>query len=281
MADLWRAPVRAWRCRACKYVTRLPVATCRPSPCLAVSPETDLLSNLAPQTDEEHAKTKLAAERFLADPAQGPRLQDALIAYDREHDSYIEEFWYESYLGQTESVRRRGEQVSAGRLWGPMAARCRDLADTLPPCCCACIALPHQVVLSLNPFFILSQSPTPTPPPPPPSSSTTGPSTATLVPPNHVQLTRASSLILSSLSFIHDLRTGQLAPDVLRGGKPLDMSQYERLFGTARVPRGKGGCEMKTDSTSRHVVVIRRGQICASRWLVPVWRSARLTLSPR
>jgi carnitine O-acetyltransferase len=135
--------------------------------------------------------------------------------------------------------------------------------------------------LSLNPFFILSQSPTPTPPPPPPSSSTTGPSTATLVPPNHVQLTRASSLILSSLSFIHDLRTGQLAPDVLRGGKPLDMSQYERLFGTARVPRGKGGCEMKTDSTSRHVVVIRRGQICASRWLVPVWRSARLTLSPR
>ena len=137
MAHLWRAPVRAWRCRACKYVTRLPVATCRPSPSLALPPVTDLLSNLAPQTDEEHAKTKLAAERFLADPAQGPRLQDALIAYDREHDSYIEEFWYESYLGQTESVRRRGERVSAGRLWGLMAARCRDLADTLPPCCCA------------------------------------------------------------------------------------------------------------------------------------------------
>lgn len=56
------------------------------------------------QSDEEHTRTKLAAERFLADPAQGPRLQQLLVAYDRERDSYIEEFWYESYLGQTESV---------------------------------------------------------------------------------------------------------------------------------------------------------------------------------
>lgn len=36
---------------------------------------------------------------------------------------------------------------------------------------------------------------------------------------------RATSLILSSLGFIHDLRTGQLAPDQVKG-IPLDMYQY-------------------------------------------------------
>lgn len=49
------------------------------------------------------------------------------------------------------------------------------------------------------------------------------------------QLSRAAALILSSLSFIHDLRNGHLKPDDVRG-IPLDMSQYERLFGSCRVP---------------------------------------------
>lgn len=49
------------------------------------------------------------------------------------------------------------------------------------------------------------------------------------------QLPRAASLIVSSLGFIHDLRTGQLSPDTVRG-TPLDMDQYHRLFGTARIP---------------------------------------------
>ena len=49
------------------------------------------------------------------------------------------------------------------------------------------------------------------------------------------QLSRAAALILSSLSFIHDLRNDQLQPDAVRG-TPLDMSQYKRLFGTCRVP---------------------------------------------
>lgn len=49
------------------------------------------------------------------------------------------------------------------------------------------------------------------------------------------QLPRAASLIISSLGFIHDLRTGLLEPDVVRG-RPLDMDQYTRLFGTARIP---------------------------------------------
>ena len=49
------------------------------------------------------------------------------------------------------------------------------------------------------------------------------------------QLPRAAALIISSLGFIHDLRAGLLEPDTVRG-TPLDMDQYQRLFGTARIP---------------------------------------------
>jgi len=49
------------------------------------------------------------------------------------------------------------------------------------------------------------------------------------------QLSRAAALILSSLSFIHDLRNGSLQDDAVRGIS-LDMSQYKRLFGACRVP---------------------------------------------
>jgi len=49
------------------------------------------------------------------------------------------------------------------------------------------------------------------------------------------QLPRAAALIISSLGFIHDLRKGLLDPDTARG-RPLDMDQYNRLFGTARIP---------------------------------------------
>jgi carnitine O-acetyltransferase len=44
---------------------------------------------------------------------------------------------------------------------------------------------------------------------------------------------RATSLILASLGFIHDLRIGALPPDIIRG-QPLDMTQYTRLFGQLR-----------------------------------------------
>ncbi|GAA5897769.1 hypothetical protein JCM8208_000256 [Rhodotorula glutinis] len=95
----------------------------------------------------------------------------------------------------------------------------------------------ESVVLSLNPFFILEDDPTPA---------------------RGNQLMRATSLILASLSFIHDLRTGQLEPDQVRG-TPLDMSQYQKLFGTARIPT-RTGCELRIDSESRHIVVLCRGQ---------------------
>ncbi|BGP28109.1 carnitine O-acetyltransferase [Rhodotorula toruloides] len=95
-----------------------------------------------------------------------------------------------------------------------------------------------SVVLSLNPFFILEDDPTPA---------------------RGNQLMRATSLILASLDFIHDLRTGELEPDSFRG-TPLDMSQYTKLFGTSRIPT-KTGCKMQIDPESRHIVVLARGQL--------------------
>ncbi|GAA5978687.1 hypothetical protein JCM5350_002482 [Sporobolomyces pararoseus] len=95
----------------------------------------------------------------------------------------------------------------------------------------------ESVVLSLNPFFILEDDPTPA---------------------RGSQLMRATSLILASLSFVHDLRTGVLEPDNFRG-VPLDMSQYTKLFATARIPT-KNGCKMQVDPESRHIIVMARGQ---------------------
>ncbi|KAL7421318.1 carnitine O-acetyltransferase yat1 [Cryptotrichosporon argae] len=146
------------------------------------------------QDEDEHERTKKAVDEFLSS-GEGETWQKKLEDYAAGVDSYIEEFWYESYLSHSESV-----------------------------------------VLSLNPFFVLSSDVTPRVDP---------------------QLSRAASLILSSLLFIHDLRNGELPPDTVRG-TPLDMSQYQRLFATCRVPTDRG-CRMEVHD-SRHIVVLRRGQ---------------------
>ncbi|TRM57146.1 acyltransferase ChoActase/COT/CPT [Schizophyllum amplum] len=156
------------------------------------------------QDEEEHAATKAAVEEFLSEHdeatgkgGEGKKLQSQLLDWAKTHDSYIEDFWYESYLSHSESV-----------------------------------------VLSLNPFFVLENDPNPT---------------------RGAQLPRAASLIIASLGFIHDLREGILEPDNIRGKIPLDMDQYTRLFGTARIPTERG-CKMQVNSESRHIVVLRRGQ---------------------
>ncbi|BGP20849.1 hypothetical protein JCM10213_008115 [Rhodosporidiobolus nylandii] len=146
------------------------------------------------QSPADHARTTRVVESFLAN--EGPELHERLKDYADSRDSYIEEWWSESYLSHQESV-----------------------------------------VLSLNPFFILEDDPTPS---------------------RGNQLTRATSLILASLAFIHDLRTGQLEPDNIRG-TPLDMSQYMKLFGTARIPT-KTGCRLEVENDSKHIVVLARGQ---------------------
>ncbi|KAK9454078.1 hypothetical protein V1511DRAFT_461297 [Dipodascopsis uninucleata] len=48
------------------------------------------------QSPREHEETKAAAAKFLKN--EGPLLQDMLIQYASSRSSYIEQFWYDSYL---------------------------------------------------------------------------------------------------------------------------------------------------------------------------------------
>ena len=93
------------------------------------------------------------------------------------------------------------------------------------------------MVLNLNPFFLLEDDPTPA---------------------RNNQVTRAASLVVSALSFVRAVRKEELEPDTLRG-QPLDMYQYSRLFGTARIPT-ENGCQIGQDPSSKHIVVLVRGQ---------------------
>lgn len=48
------------------------------------------------QTEDEHAKTAQACQEFIK--TSGPILQQQLIEYAKTRPSYIEQFWYDSYL---------------------------------------------------------------------------------------------------------------------------------------------------------------------------------------
>ncbi len=95
----------------------------------------------------------------------------------------------------------------------------------------------NPVVLNLNPFFLLEDDPTPS---------------------RNNQVNRAASLIVSALAFVRAVRREELPPDILKG-QPLDMYQYSRLFGTARIPT-ENGCQIGQDSDSQHIVVLCHGQ---------------------
>ncbi|KAJ4408871.1 carnitine O-acetyltransferase yat1 [Neurospora sp. IMI 360204] len=153
------------------------------------------LSSLKPlQTHREHAETRRAVQEFLQ--TDGPELHEKLKKYAEGQTSYIEQFWYDSYLNYD-----------------------------------------NPVVLNLNPFFLLEDDPTPA---------------------RNNQVTRAASLIASALEFVRAVRREELPPDTVRG-TPLDMYQYSRLFGTARVPTDSG-CQIQQDDTTKHIVVMCHGQ---------------------
>ncbi|CAG7557211.1 unnamed protein product [Fusarium equiseti] len=146
------------------------------------------------QTAREHAQTQYAVNEFLK--SDGPELQEKLKTYAQGKTSYIEQFWYDSYLN-----------------------------------------FDNPVVLNLNPFFLLEDDPTPA---------------------RNDQVTRAASLVVSSLEFVRAVRKEELAPDKVKG-TPLCMYQFSRLFGTARVPTEEG-CQIEQDPESKHIVVMCHGQ---------------------
>ncbi|TEB24687.1 hypothetical protein FA13DRAFT_1756796 [Coprinellus micaceus] len=54
------------------------------------------------QDEYEHEETKKAVKDFLEN--DGPRIQQKLIEWGKRKDSYIEDFWYESYLSHSDPV---------------------------------------------------------------------------------------------------------------------------------------------------------------------------------
>jgi len=165
-----------------------------PIPDLHTTCQKYLLALRPLQSPLEHRDTQIAVDTFLND--QGSQLQEQLKQYAKGKTSYIEEFWYDSYLKYE-----------------------------------------NPVVLNLNPFFLLEDDPTPA---------------------RNNQVTRAASLVVSALSFIRALRRDELPPDTVRG-QSLDMYQYSRMFGTARIA-SEEGCHIEQDLESRHIVVLAHGQ---------------------
>lgn len=103
------------------------------------------------------------------------------------------------------------------------------------------LAPDSSVVLNLNPFFILEK----------------GPDRKIA----HDQLRRAASLTFASLKMASMLKNESLPPDTFKG-RPLCMDQFKVLFGTNRVPAGKGVqdyVDHYPDST--HVVVLIKNHI--------------------
>jgi len=147
------------------------------------------------QSHREHLDTQRAVQDFLSN--DGPDLQEKLKSYAQGKTSYIEQFWYDSYLN-----------------------------------------FDNPVVLNLNPFFLLEDDPTPA---------------------RNNQVTRAASLVASSLEFVRAVRKEELPPDKIKG-TPLCMYQYSRLFGTARVPT-EAGCQIEQDPESKHIVIMCHGQL--------------------
>ncbi|KAI9831085.1 MAG: hypothetical protein M1826_003983 [Phylliscum demangeonii] len=173
------------------YQDQLPTL---PIPSLESTAKRYLEALEALQTEEEHDETTAAVEEFLR--TDGPKLQAKLERYASDKTSYIEQFWYDSFLN-----------------------------------------FDSPVVLNLNPFFLLEDDPTPA---------------------RSNQVTRAASLVMSALAFVRAIRREELPPDMVKG-RPLDMYQYSRIFGTSRIPTAHG-CVIGQDAQAQHLVVLCRGQ---------------------
>jgi carnitine O-acetyltransferase len=85
------------------------------------------------------------------------------------------------------------------------------------------------------------------------------------------QVQRAARMVAATLAFAHEVETGQLAPEVMRG-VPLDMQAYTRMFSSCRVPAERRDLQHKAarSGSSAHVVVLRG----ATMWRVDVMDEA-------
>lgn len=75
-----------------------------------------------------------------------------------------------------------------------------------------------------------------------------------------LQIKRTTKLIISILKFIKEIRQNSLKPDLIRGKTKLSMDQYEKLFGSSRLPaqnfNNSNSCNLQTDKTSHHIIIM-------------------------
>jgi len=162
------------------------------------------LGHLEPlQSKDEHDRSKETVMEFLQN--DGPRLQTLLVDYDKRK-------------------RASGEIGSyVEEFWNE-----------------SYLAPDSSVVLNLNPFFVLEDSP--------------DPKIA------NDSIRRASILCFSAMKMVSQLRFETMKPDEFRG-KALCMDQFKALFATARIPiRGRTDA-VRTWTDSRHVAVLCCSQI--------------------
>lgn len=212
--------------------TRIPMLHFQPSlprlpiPALEKTCERYLAAQKPLLIEEAFRKTKDNVDRFLT--TTGPQLQQLLKAKDakNKHTSYISEPWFDMYL-----------------------------RDRVP--------LP----INYNPLLMMNPDTRPA---------------------YNDQLVRTTNLVVSSLRFMKSLRAQQLEPEVfhLNPAKsdtqtfrtvasmtpsfistyvayafkafPLDMSQYQGLFGATRIPETDKD-RIYRNEDSRHLVVLRNG----------------------
>ena len=175
-------------------------------------------------SDTDYQATEKLAKEFSEEGSEGWKLQQQLIETDKRncHTSYNRQFWHDRYMyDRSPSVVSQCPYVSVKR--DPRAPSQAERA--------ACFI--HSAVLFHN--SLDSQ----------------------LLQPD-LYYTANSRLSPRSLEYLVRFApqrySSQLA--VLAGAYPLDMSQYNNLFATTRVPK-RGKDEVVNFSGSRHVVVMR------------------------
>lgn len=158
---------------------------------------------LQAEDPEARMETKRIAMDFLN--TDGPRLQNLLLEYDR-----------------------------IGRETGEIGSYVEEFWND------SYLAPDSSVVLNLNPFFVLEDSPDPKIAKHP--------------------IKRAASLCFASVKLASQLRLERLRPDTFKG-KALCMDQYKALFSTARVPMKNDKDAIHVFEASNHIAVMCRGKV--------------------
>mmetsp|Transcript_21891 Transcript_21891/g.52085 ORF Transcript_21891/g.52085 Transcript_21891/m.52085 type:complete len:1010 (+) Transcript_21891:107-3136(+) len=154
---------------------------------------------------EERLATETAIRDFLVETRDseivtGPALQELLLVYDK-----------------------------IGRETGSFGSYVEEFWSD------AYLAPDSSVVLNLNPYFLLEESPDP----------------------NVVgdQIQRAARLCFASIKMASELRNETLKPDTIRG-KTLCMAQFHVLFGSARIPKARSKDTIVSNEKANHVAVL-------------------------